>query len=232
MYFLIQLGRTTLFLAPAAALILWARRRVGAARTAGATDAGISGGQAVAEIREIEGLTALPIELADGPFCNDYDPSAHVLRLSASVADGHSVLGLVTAARAAAQAARHMAGDRRGALLHPLGFALRLGIWAGAALMLAGVVMCEWNPIETGALVTTASVVGVFPWLYVLERGHARLAETLLDRAGLVRPDDRRLATAASSALPWVHAADLFGGPTNKRLRTSRVDDSQPRQVG
>lgn len=232
MYFLIQLIPTTLFLAPAAALILWARRRVIAARAAGQTDAGISGGQAVAEIREIEGLPVLPIELADGPFCNDYDATAGVLRLSASVADGRSVFGLVMAARAAAQAARHMAGDRRGVLLHPLGFALRLGISAGGVLMLAGVVMCSWSPIETGALVTTASLVGIFPWLYGLERGDARLAETLLDRAGLVRLEDRPLATTALRALPWVHAADLLGGPHDKPLWTSRLDDSQRRQVG
>jgi Zn-dependent membrane protease YugP len=202
--------RTALFLAPALALVIWSRRRVAAAQTFGATDAGITGADAVRAILASQGLlSAIPLHVVNGPSTSYYDPACRSLRLGEPSASGRSVFGLAIAVREAAHAIRHARGDPLQLLRNPLLFALKLGTATGCLLMIAGIALASWQPVQTGALALTATILVTLPGLMLLERDASRFAADLLDRAGLLRPEDRSGVAGSLAALLWAWLANL-----------------------
>jgi Zn-dependent membrane protease YugP len=198
--------RMAVALAPILALALWARRRIAAA-TAGAAAVGVTGRQAAEAILASAGQDGVEVRTTDGPPSDYYDRVMRTVRLSSGVAGGRTVGALAVAAREAAHAVLHARGDRRSRLRDALVIGLELGQAAGWLMMAAGVALWSTYPVYGGIILLTASTVLALPLLLWLDRDASRLAPTLLDRAGLLRDEDRPTLSTALAALAWTPAA-------------------------
>jgi Zn-dependent membrane protease YugP len=94
--------------------------------------AGLTGAELARAMLDAHGLSRIGLQLAPGFLTDHYDPTAHVLRLSAPVARERSVAALGIAAHEASHAYQDVEGNRayrvRRRVAEPLA---RLAPWSG-----------------------------------------------------------------------------------------------------
>jgi Zn-dependent membrane protease YugP len=198
---------SVLVLAPALALAIWARRRLRSAcrRTATSADgSAITGAALAAVIMEAEGASATLVTAA-GPLATFYDPGRRELRLSAPVAEGHSVSALGLAAHEAGHALQQSSPLRLLLRLRtPLVFASGLGALAAWLMMLTSVLIGFFHLFLMGALLYSAAATAPL-LLLPLERDANRRARLALEKTGLVA--DVATIGPVMDAVAWAHVA-------------------------
>jgi Zn-dependent membrane protease YugP len=210
---LTDLAWTAILLAPGLAGVYFARRRLAMATAIGTSETRFAGREVVERSLDDEGVSGMSIETAEASPTDFFDCSGRSIRLSRAVAEGRTVYAAAVAARQAAHAVRLAEGDPLELLPNILFFAIRLGTVAGWLTMAAGVVLCSWAPIQTGATLFSVAVLGPLPLLAMMERNATRMAARSLRAAGFPRETDEVVA-----ALGWAILANAaVGGPRRVR---------------
>jgi Zn-dependent membrane protease YugP len=220
MWVLSRLGVTALFLVPGLGLIVWSRRRIDAFAAGVSSEPGPSGAEVSAAIRRAKNLPVVAIRSAEGRFADYYDRQERSIRLSASVAVGLSTIDRALAARETAYSLLDSRGDIRPVFRDCLVFTIRLGMLLGWVMMVAGVVLWSWSPIQAGALLVSLSVLVPFPALWLLERSATRVAARCLARLDTLPEAERSATVSALFAVELSRVAALGGKKPRARVNS------------
>lgn len=194
-------------LAPAVALLIWARRRSAAARTSGPVDGGPTGRDLAAAILP----AGTPIVVARGPTADLYERFGPSLRLSAEVAGGIRDAALGVAAHEASHALRPARGPFRVREVFIL--AAALGADVAWLVIAAGIGLGDYELLLAGLRAL---------WLALALSLADLPAERVASRAAIAALKPIEGLAAAIDAAAWLRLADL--GPPGTRGRRSWGD--------
>jgi Zn-dependent membrane protease YugP len=198
-------------IAPAMLLALWAQfkvKRVYKKYSEVLTARGATGAEVAAHILRANGLTNVPIEVADGFLSDHYDPRHRVLRLSSGVYNGRSIAAAGIAAHEVGHALQHAKEYGPLVLRTKLAPVAMLGSNLAMILLMIGMFMHAMGLVYLGIIGFTVAVVFTLVTLPV-EFDASRRAKELLPQLGLITGGEQAGVAAVlnAAALTYVAAA-------------------------
>jgi uncharacterized protein len=198
-------------------LLLPALAAVGATRVVRATfdryrqwpaTAGLTGAETATKLLDLHDLSAVRVERTTGTLNDHFDSDATTLRLSAEVADGHSIAALAVAAHEVAHAHQDATGQPAYRLRMRIGRpVLQLSQWSG--LILVGGL---WLGIPVLTVAAGVLLVGLTIFALVtlpVELSASRRALRWLDAAGLATGPELPAARRVLRAAAWTYLASF-----------------------